>query len=413
MTLIQFVRTYFPFQISLKQTKDLMDYVARYEIRGDNAQAFNTPYLALKYGVFLPTDAQSIFDIFGVFKQDFDRKLKEVGAINQNFNVISDSFNIFCVILGYKFITSSLPQKTAIDGFTAIMKLMNYKFFTGKVRVSFPHKANEGVMLYTIDHLSLKSDIKDENTKTWRLMIESHVQSLLAPTSPHYQTFRLFTTDEKVLRIISDMSTRIAQKIINIATEYYNNHKAGNTIMSVDAKYNANEEGEAELRAIKSHLDNKIVKISGQCLNVNSFINFGYSRLIANMCNNVRPDMMKDMLQIFSAVATQQAKNQEDMLVMKENGNTLFVGYKILITEIIQKCYRHCTLEGVDLSANIKILQAIGQIMRASRLADEDLLRLKDSVDYFVDKHLHYTREATKVSMRTAFILYIILLTFE
>ena len=413
MTLFQFVRTYYPFTISLKQTKDLIEYVQRYEIRGDNAVAFNSPYLAIKYGTFLPTDSQAIFDIFNIYRPDFDRNLKEVPTINQNFNTISDSFNIFAVIIAHKYITSSLPLKTKLDGFTAIMKLMNYKFFTGKVRAMFPHKANEGVMLYTIDNLTLKSDIKDEDTKTWRLLIESHVGSLSQTSSPHYQTFRTFTTDEKVFRIISDMSTRIGQKIVNVAREYYENHKAGNTIQSVDAKYNEDEDGESELRTIKAHLDNKITSITGACLNVNAFINFGYMRLIAGMCNNVRPDMLKDVLTTFSNIATLQAKNKEDDLIMKSDGKITFLGYRILITEIIQKCYRYCTINGVDMSANVQILQAVGQVMRASRLQDEDMLRLKESVDHFVVQNLHYTRQATQISLRVAFIMYIILLTFQ
>ena len=412
MTILQFIRTYYPFNPTLKQARDVIEYVIKYELKGDNPQAFNTPYLGIKYGVFLPTTAQGIFDIFNVYKADFDRKLKEVSSIDQNFNTVSDGFNVFCVILAYKFLNSGLPQKTVIDAFTAIMKLMTYRFFTGAVRTSFKHKVNEGVMEYTLDNLSAKSDIKTKGTDTWKLVIESHVASLLETTSPYYHVLRTFNDDNMILRVITDARTRIAQKIVKVAVEYYNNHKAGNTISSTDAHYNPNEEGESELRAIKASLDNKIIKICGQCLNVNSLINFQHVRLTASLCNNIRPDMITEALQTFSAVATVQAKNGLDEAVAKVEGKEIYLGYRRLINEIIQKSYRYAVINNVDMDSNLKVLESARNVFRASRIQDEDILKVKDSLDHFIINNLQYKREATQVAMRTAFIVYFMLLTF-
>lgn len=413
MTILQFVRSYYPFVPTVKQARDVIDYVIRYELKGDNPQAFNTPYLGIKYGVFLPTTAQGIFDIFNVYKQDFDKKLKEVSSIDQNFNTVSDGFNVFCVILAYKFLTvPSIPQKLAIDAFKAIMKLMTYRFFTGAVRTSFKHKVNEGVMEYTLDNLSAKSDIKTKGTDTWKLVMESHVDSLLETTSPYYHVLHTFNDDVMILRVITDARTRIAQKIIKVAQDYYDNHKAGNTISSVDAHYNENEEGESELRAIKANLDNKIVKICGQCLNINSLINFSHMRLTASLCNGIRPDMVNEMLQNFSAVASIQAKNGLDEAIAKVDGKEIYLGYRKLINEVIQKSYRYAVLNSVDMESNLKVLESARNVFRASRVQDEDILKIKDSIDHFIINNMQYKREATQVAMRTAFIVYFMLLTF-
>jgi len=412
MTLLELVSEVYPFDITLLQAKELINLVQRYELRGDNPQAFNTAFLGIKYGLFAPADAQSLFDVFKVYKPDFEKNIKKISSINQSFNTISDGFNVFSVVIAHKLITSTtLPPKIAEQAFIAVMKFLNYKFFCGRVRTHFKHKANEGVMTYTIDNLSGKSDIKNPATSTWKLIIESHVNSLLDTKSPHYNTFRTFTTDEYVLRIITDMSTRICQKITNVAQEYYDNHAAGKSIDSTSSTIE-NAEGEKELRAIKANLESKIVKICGQALNLNSFINFSYATLTARLCNNVRPDMIKEMLQVFSGMATIQAKHSEDELVSKIDGKELIIGYRKLITEVIQKTYRYLVLSGVDTSVNLKVLEGTRNIFRASRIQDPDILKIKESVDYFVQNNLQYKREATQIAMRTGFILYLIILTF-
>ena len=411
-TIKQLLIENFAVPINNVKANAMIRYVTQYEIRGDNMQAFNTPLLGVHKAYFLPKDADSVFDIFDVYKADFNKVIKQCPGINTSFNVTGNDFNLLVIWLCYLIIKSSLTAKLKIDTQTALLKLLHYKFFTGKVATMFKHGANEGVMQYTIDNLSAKCDIKHEETNTWRLLIEDHVAKLIDKTSIHYNTFQNFSPDQAVVYILSDAHTRLSTKIINVAEEYYKNHAAGKTI-GTTSLIGSGDEGEKVLQDLKATLDNCIINVQNSVLNLNTFLNFNDIRLAAGLANT-RPEILREVLTIFSAVATDQYKAQiGDKTLVDKQKNTIYVGYRILIAELIQKTYRRCAQIGCDMKSNVQILQKTRDAYRASRILDPDILQIKNSVDYFIQENTKYVRENTCVSARTAFILYLMIQSFK
>ena len=412
LTLKQLLIDNFSVPINLSKANEIIRYVQRYEIRGENMLAFNTPLLGVHKAFFLPKDADGVFDIFGVYKTDFNRIIKQCTGINTSFNVTGNDFNLLVIWLCYLIIKSTLTAKMKIDAQTALLKLLHYKFFTGKVATMFKHGTNEGVMQYTIDNLSAKCDIKHAETNTWRLLIEDHVAKLIDKTSIHYNTFQNFTPDQAVVYILSDAHTRLSTKIVNVAEEYYKNHAAGKTIKSTSL-IGTGDEGEKVLQDLKVTLDNCIINVQNSVLNLNTFINFNDVRLAASLAN-IRPEILREVLTVFSALATDQYKaHTGDEVKIDKQKNNLYVGYRVLLSELIQKTYRRCAQIGCDMRSNVQILQKTRDAYRASRILDQDILQIKNSVDLFITEHTKYVRENTCVSARTAFILYIMILSFK
>ena len=412
VTLKQLLIDNFSVPITLQKANEIIKYVQRYEVRGENMLAFNTPLLAVHKAYFLPKDADSVFDIFGVYKTDFNRIIKQCTGINTTFNVTGNDFNLLVIWLCYLVIKSSLTIKMKNDTQFALLKLLHYKFFTGKVTTMFKHGANEGVMQYTIDNISAKCDIKHEETNTWRLLIEDHVRKLIDKTSIHYNTFQNFTPDQAVVYILSDAHTRLSTKIVNVAEEYYKNHAAGKTVKTT-SMVGTGEEGEKILQDLKATLDNCIINVQNSVLNLNTFLNFNDIRLASSLANT-RPEITREVLTIFSGLATEQYKaHTGDEIKVDKQKNNLYVGYRVLIAELIQKTYRRCAQIGCDMRSNVQILQKTRDAYRASRILDQDILLIKNSVDFFITEHTKYVRDNTCVSARTAFILYIMIMSFK
>ena len=63
--------------------------------------------------------------------------------------------------------------------------------------------------------------------------------------------------------------------------------------------------------------------------------------------------------------------------------------------------------------SNMQILEMVRNAFKSSRVDDENIMLIKYSMDKFVHEHTKYKRDATKISIRTALILYLILLTFK
>lgn len=402
----------------LKPTMSQIDQYIRhckmYEIRDDHVQAFNTAYLAVTKAYFLPKDANALFEIFGFDHTLISNALKQAVGIHDKTHVIRNDFNmgtlwvIYCLGL-----MKSLPVSKRNEIQFTLLKMLNYKFFTGKVNHMFKYKTDEGVMEATIDGLSLKCDIKNPKTPTWKAIIEAHCTEALSNSSIHRNTFQTFAPDGKVGYILSDMQTRLSSKIVNVASAYYENHKNQNKI-GESTFTQMDPDGEKVLKELKASIDMAVSRICTDVLNINSFINFEDVKLICKLVPSVRPDMLRTTLTILTNVANIQYKNKQAEAITKgTRGQTIYEGYRTLLTELIQKTYRYCIMSGVNMESHVAILAKTRDIYRASRIANPDILTIKNSADHFVTTHTKYTRDATLVAVRTACILYIILQTFK
>jgi hypothetical protein len=399
---------------TIGQLDQYIRHCAMYEVRNDHAQAFNSPSLGVHKAYFLPKDGQALFDIFNLDPALITNALKLSTEIHDKSHVIRNEFNIGTIWMIYCInLANTLPTKKRKDCQLTLLKMLNYKFFTGKVNHLFPYGADEAVMDATIDGLSFKCDIKRPETPTWKAVIESHCTNIMSTSSIHKNTLLKFEPDGKVGYILSDLQTRLGSKLVNIASAYYENHKNQNKI-GESTFLGTDKEGEKVLKELKASLDSSVSRICSDVLNINTFLNYEDIKLVCKLVPSVRPDMLKTTLSVFSNMAYMQYKNKQGEEVIEDNKHQkIYVGYRTLVTELIQKTYRHCIMSSIDIESHLAVLNKTRDIYRASRIANPDIITVKNSVDYFTVKHTKYTREATLISVRTAFILYMIICSFK
>lgn len=401
-------------QPTVQQIDQYIRHMQMYEIRNDHAKAFNSPMLGVYKAYFLPKDAQTLFDIFKLNNRLIQEALRKSSSIHDVNRVIRNDFNIGTLwVIHCIHQMKNIPAVKKYDGKMALLKMLNYKFFTGKVNHIFPHGTDEAVMEATIDGLSLKCDIKQPETSTWKAVIESHCTTVLGDESIHTQALEEFQPDYNVGYVLTDLQTRLSSKIINVSSAYYKNHE--DKVKIGDSSFTmADKDGEKVLKELKAALDSAIARICSDALNINTFINFEDVKLVCKLVPSIRPDMLKSLLSIFSNMANlQYKKKQTEEVILDKDKQKLYVGYRILIVELIQKTYRHCVMTGTNMNSHLAILSKTRDVYRASRIANPDIISIKNSVDYFVSKNTSYTREATCVSLRTAFILYLIIMSFK
>lgn len=398
--------------ITKKQVDQLARHVQEWELRPGHAEGLNSPLLGVEKIYFLTKDIAALFDIFEVDKSAFQELVHSADSVDPTRIVSSDVYNIFTIWLVYLVGKSNLSRTQKETAQTDLLKMMHYKFFTSFVNYIFPHKANRDVMEYTIDTLSAKFDIKQPETNTWKLVIEARAKDVLDRKSIHYHTLQTFGPDEKVLYVITDTQTRLRSRIKGIITAFKKNYEEGNRIGS----YNIVSEfdGEKVINNIVSSFDQMIETISNNVLNVTRFINREKMELVLKLNSNIRRDMLRGLLMRFSDIAVQQYRKKEQSLVEGVGENEILVGYRILISNIIQKTYRACIVAGdVDMTSRVAILEKTRNLYRSSRISDTSILIIKNSVDQFVNKYSDSSRSSTNASLKIAFIVYILLLSFD
>lgn len=412
LTLKEAFTARFYFDISLKQAKDLMDFCMMYEVRNNHPQAFNTALLGVELPFFLQKDQTVVFDIFSIDRLMFEKVLESCLIVNQEMKVISDPYNLLTTWLMHLTFRSKLPQKIKEDVAFTLCKLLHYKFFTSIVNYNFPHRANEQIMTATIDGLSLKFDIKQEKTSTWKLLMEDRARDVVSKNSIHYRTLDMYSPDKKVVYILSDIQTRLRTKIKLVIREYYATKERGDKLGS----YSHNDVlfENVNGRSIEQSYDQMVVEVSNAVLNLGTFIDNSMVKLICKLNTQLRPDLLVQALTKFSDRAVIQHRNrQSEQIKVSKNKQQLYIGYKILISKHIQSSYRSCILNKVNMRSKLAVLEHVRNIYRSSRIVNEDILSVKDSVDIFIKEEMNISREATIISLKLGIILYLILLSFK
>ena len=400
--------------IDSSAVKALHMLVLQFEIRGDHPLVLNSLALGTRRVVWRPQDRKAVFDIFKVSENDVTKAIARVpkNIINPEWHVVGDALNLLSIwIMHIAHNSTTLSKEEKESVMFNICKVVNYRFFTSLCNNTFfKYLANEQVMLAAVNDLSKKFSIVTYGT--WRNALEARARDIISPESIHYSTIELMDNDKGVIYILSDMRTHIASRIKNIYAVYKETLESRNII----ADYSTTKEvdGKKLIRDQVSLLDSMVSNITQEVMNYNAFYDKYLCTVISEMFGTLgNGDLLKTALSMFSATAIRQSQTDGALdEIRKVDGKTRYVGIRILIANLIQKMYHRMTIDRVELTkANIIINTK--NVFSSSRIADDDLLIIKDSFEYFIDEIKTTKRDATKASLRIAMILYIICKTLK
>lgn len=171
--------------------------------------------------------------------------------------------------------------------------------------------------------------------------------------------------------------------------------------------------GEKLIRNLAGTFDVMISNISNQALNLDKFIQPEIVKMVCLMSKNVSPDMLRHFLEFFSNRAMLQYKDQTSEKTKGEGEALILIGYRILISNIVQRTYRTCILDKVNMNSKVAIFEHVRNIYRSSRIGDPDILVIKNSIEQLVLDSKLTSRESTQASLKIALILYILFLSFN
>ena len=404
----QLFSKHFDFTPSLKLAKDIIKWRTLYENRDTHSDALNTPLLGVFRLKFLPSDAEALFGILSINRVEFANIIKQ-SSVNTDFMVASDPYNLLVTWACHKFYNSNIPRNIREEACISMFFMLLVKFFSGFVGHMLPHGANQEIMEATIDSLSDKYDIRHKETCTWKLVMLARAKELISQTNIHFNALKNYTPDQKVTYLLTDTQTRLRTKLKWIIQEYHKMKEKGKTI-AITNLTDDDANGDKIVREIKNNYDTMITSVTNKCLNINQFIKTDYIKIACAKSANVEPDKLRQLLVKFSALATLQYQKHKQEEIDKL-GN--YRGYQILIRNLIQRTYRACVVDKVNLKSKLAILEKACNLYRSSRINDTEILKIKASVDAMVTDADISRREATNASLKISFIVYIMLMTFD
>lgn len=411
-TLKKLLKAKWNITITPRQIKELELMVKVYELRDQHSTTLNTPLLGITDMFFLGKDQQRLYEIFGMYDIDeFTKVFHSSPNVDTMHKVTSNPYNFFTVWIAHLIMNSTLSSKQKEVGLFNLFKLLHYKFFTSVVNHNFPYKAHEDVMGMTIDELPAKFIIKKKDTSTWKLAMEQRAKDVYSKDSIHYKVLKRFEPDSKVLYIISDISSRLRMRLRLIVQNYYKNKEENRKILEYGIVKDV--DGTKIIQNTIASYDKMCTGVASEALIVHKFINFKYIKIISQLHTILSPDVFRSFLTEFSSLASYQyGKHQIDEIVVTKKA-TQYIGYRALITAIIQTTYRTCIRDKVRMDKPIMILSRARDIFKSSRVTDPAIHNIKDSVDMIIANQNITNKDPVKVALRIGFITYILLLSFD
>ena len=440
-------------------TQAVIHLVSAYETRGTNPAAFNTYMLGKDPCVFKTSDRDDFFELFTVDNDDLRRVVMHVAdegrkvicglsmnnlnnfvqqlitdffnrirvrgisagevrkwvsdanAVNTNFAVVSDPFNLFCSYVLHLLLTAkNLPSKLQQEAAFKVLMFLQYKFFTSLVNYRFKYRPNEDAMIATYEAMTMKFDIKAYGT--WKKVMEARAATILDPKSIHYKTLINYNDDKAILYMITDIQTRIRNQINLFVEEFMKMKNAQDRIGSYSLT-TSDSEGAKILVDNNECFDMMTANVCNDAMSVSRFIDEQTVRIIVGLFPALVPSTFRGLLVAFSEYAVKQSRSGQLEATKMIEGSELDVGARKLIFSIVQKSFRFCAQNDVDINRPTAVLKALKDAYSSSRVIDQNILNVKASVSYMLSEVSKITRESSLAALRLGFILYIVILALK
>ena len=392
--------------------KSLKSMVMQFEIRKDHPLVLNSPYPGVNKISFTTHDRGMMFDLLGIYEIDVNAIVKGIPAINNDFKVQSDAFNLICIYTVHLILKSKLSRKDKEQGATAVLLYWQYRFFSSLVTRYYKHGAHTDVMQQVIEDLSLKFDIKKYGT--WKKVFQLKAATLLDPKSLHGKTFIKFDVDKEVLYSITDVQTRLRSQLKKITALYYDLKETSDTFIQTTSSTTVVDgarilkEQSAGFESISNHIYMKM-------LHKQAFLNPKYVEMILATQKTINKGIVNRVIIAMSDVAVHQHdEGTDNKLIKRRDGTETYEGMALLVSNMVRVIYDNIiTDKSVNINNKLEIYFATKNLFSTHRTNNDLLNNTKTSIQYFITSNRITQRENTISTLTISVALYICLLSFD
>src|SRR5690606_8530371 len=139
--------------------------------------------------------------------RDLRQAILAVPTMDDVGRVAADNFNISCCWIAHRFYKSDLPPRVKEKGMKLSMDILQYKLMSSIHSHYFKFAVDQNVAEATYAELSRKFDIKRYGS--WRAVLDSRSENIIATGEIHEQTIRRFDDDMAIVRMIQDIQFRL------------------------------------------------------------------------------------------------------------------------------------------------------------------------------------------------------------
>ena len=382
-------------EINSKWASALRKYVYNFITRKvgmvDYMDFFGSPYLGLQKITFTTGDRNQWFsEIFDVDEEELKENLHTCKAINKDWSVVGDTFNLSIPYLLYRTNRSNLDPKVKHQAMIDLICMYHYKCLTSIIHNDYPFTARKEVVLETYNRLSLKYDIKRYGS--WRALIEARAEFILNPkTGIHYEAFSEMKDDKKIVYMVGDIQNRLRRAINDINKVFHDVKNKTNIVKLDNAKVNLGDELSIksvtkEVTAYNSYIERILTEET-------SFYKEELATYAAGALENVPKDKLVFVLQQFPVLYNNPKKPK----------------YKQFVDAVITHMFEYLHTNGIKKTNVYDVLTKMRGAYGAPRSKNDMVKDIRTLGDGLVKEITGIKTQQTVQLVRAAVCLYFVL----
>lgn len=346
---------------------------------------------------FTQDDMDKLFnDIIQVDEGILEERVHALDDIDTNYIVSSNIFNIACVWLTHRVMTSQyLDEKARHEAAVRVMLYLNYRFLTSILYRFFKYPANPETAARTYEELSSRYLLKAKGS--WSAALRSRCEDIVSKDSIHYKTLMRLDNDYAIVTMLNDIQGRIKDIIKNIYSVFIHVHNQGSKISKTSAL--TEFDGELILKDKEKSQASYARYLKSIVPDKNSFFKQELFDIVCTVVDTAPPHFTLNTLNWIS-----------------ENYNFIKDGsVERAIDDIMEHAFAYLSKnKGVlrhkqDVS---EMLVKMRGTYTSSRGTDELLMKIKEDVEKIVVMATRSKNKSVVSAVRTAVCLYILLRSF-
>lgn len=341
---------------------------------------------------FRPTDREKWFEeILEMDDLQIEDGIKTLPH-NQDWVRANDVFNLSCVWLTHRIVTSNLSPALKEEGAQLVIQVLQYKFLGSILSHWFKYPADEGTAQATLAAMSRKYLIK--TSKSWHDLLCTRAKEMVSQRSVHRNAYMLMRSDKEVINMVNDIQNRLKELIKSISKIFYDLHSKGTRIAS--EKSVREIDGSVVLMDKTRQFSTFIRYLHEVMDDPKSFVREELVDVVADGMHTMNPRHLVATLEWMSK--NRLAPRQQFITELADE--TLIYAFELISSD--RDLYN-------SRGGLMPLIAKLRSMYMASRMSDESLLKTKELSERVVTSAIDTKNASVVASVRTGVQLYLVL----
>lgn len=373
-----------------KWVKNLKEYTNAFITKNDNhVKFFGGHFLGVYQIRWLDTDKQAWFDdILQVDEVGLEDDLHALPAINTDWHVSSDVFNLSTLYLLHALRNSNLSNTDKENAMVNVLLNLHFKFLTSLLSRRFRYASDRETEMAAFADLTKRYSLKQYGN--WIKLLRARCEDIISPTGIHRRTIERFSDDRAIVDMINDIQSRIRDMVNRLTTEIHEAIASNSKITSVSNVMEVDgasivKDQQRELSRAKRYINT----------------------VISDKRSFVRPELVAIVGDVMHTLSVPRFVTTLEYM-SECYGTKIMPFLPEFLDEILIHAYDYISTNRIRTNDLMTIIKKLRAIYMASRTSNPSMLKIRDWAHAIVNSHGKERSSALAASERTAIILYVL-----